>query len=127
MEKLKKHIHDDSNGLDYVLVGDYYIPDLQLPEESRPIGRWGRMHKAYLQEHRSGQYNDLLLSGKLWTYLADLNEQAEERLDLIIEQMKVAEGVTEELKARNQLEWVGRMNNIRNRAEEIINSELIYI
>ena len=76
MEELKKRIHDDSNGLDYVLVGDYYIPDLKLPEESRPIGRWGRMHKAFLQEHRPGQYNELLLSGKLWTYLADLNEQA---------------------------------------------------
>ena len=73
MEELKKRIHDDSNGLDYVLVGDYYIPDLKLPEESRTIGRWGRMHQVYLQEHRPGQYNELLLSGKLWTYLADLN------------------------------------------------------
>ena len=80
METLKKRIHDDSNGLDYVLVGDYYIPDLKLPEESRPIGRWGRMHKAHLQEHRPGQYNALLLSGKLWTYLADLNERAADRL-----------------------------------------------
>ena len=67
MEELKKRIHDDSNGLDYVLVGDYYIPDLKLPEESQPIGRWGRMHKAFLQEHRPGQYNALLLSEKLWT------------------------------------------------------------
>ena len=75
MEELKKRIHDDSNGLDYVLVGDYYIPDLKLPEESRTIGRWGRMHQVYLQEHRPGQYNELLLSGKLWTYLADLNGQ----------------------------------------------------
>ena len=76
MEALKKRIHDDSNGLDYVLVGDYYIPDLKLREKSRPIGRWGRMHREYLQEHRPGQYASLLLSGKLWTYLADLNEQA---------------------------------------------------
>ena len=106
MEELRNRIHDDSNGLDYILVGDYYIPDLKLPEESRPIGRWGRMHKAYLQEHRSGQYNDLLLSGKLWTYLADLNE---------------------ELKARDQLAWVGAMNSIRSRAEEIIRSEMIYV
>ena len=75
MAELKKRIHDDSNGLDYVLVGDYYMPDLRLPEESRPIGQWGRMHQVYLQEHRPGQYNELLLSGKLWTYLADLNEQ----------------------------------------------------
>lgn len=77
MEKLKKHIHDDSNGLDYVLVGDYYIPDLQLPEESRPIGRWGRMHREYLQEYCPDRYNELLLSGKLWTYLADLDEQVQ--------------------------------------------------
>ena len=103
MEKLKKHIHDDSNGLDYVLVGDYYIPDLQLPEESRPIGRWGRMHREYLQEYCPDRYNELLLSGKLWTYLADLDEQAQNRLDCIIAQIKETEGVTEELKAKDQL------------------------
>ncbi|MFR1547522.1 MAG: TnpV protein [Waltera sp.] len=125
MEKLKKHIHDDSNGLDYVLVGDYYIPDLQLPEESRPIGRWGRMHKAYLELYHPVRYNDLLLSGKLWTYLADLNEQAQDRLDCIIVQMKEAEGITEELKARDQMAWVGAMNSIRSRAEEIIRAEII--
>ena len=125
MEKLKERITE--NGIDYVLVGDYYIPDLKLPEEDRPIGRFGRLHREYLKQEHPARYSSLTLTGKLWTYLADLNEQAEERLDLIIEQMKAAEGVTEELKARNQLEWVGRMNNIRNRAEEIINSELIYI
>ena len=127
MEELKKRIHDDSNGLDYVLVGDYYMPDLRLPEESRPIGRWGRMHKAYLQEHRSGQYNDLLLSGKLWTYLADLNEQAADRLACIVSQMQEAEGVNEELKVRNWLCWVQSMNSIRSRAEEIICSEMIFV
>ena len=127
MEELRNRIHDDSSGLDYVLVGDYYIPDLKLPEESRPIGRWGRMHKAYLQEHRRGQYNELLLSGKLWTYLADLNEQAADRLAYIISQMQAAEGVTEELKARDQLAWVRAMNSIRSRAEEIIRSEMIYV
>ena len=127
MTELKLRIHDESNGLDYVLVGDYYIPDLKLPEESRPIGRWGRMHKAYLQEHRPGQYNELLLSGKLWTYLADLNEQAADRLAYIISQMQAAEGVTEELKARDQLAWVRAMNSIRSRAEEIIRSERIYV
>ena len=127
MEELKKRIHDDSNGLDYVLVGDYYIPDLKLPEESRPIGRWGRMHKAFLQEHRPGQYNELLLSGKLWTYLADLNEQADDRLACIISQMQAAEGVSEELKICDQLAWVGAMNRIRIRAEEIIRSEMIYV
>ena len=125
MEKLKKRITE--NGIDYILAGDYYIPDLKLPEENRPIGRYGRLHRDYLKQEHPARFSSLILTGKLWTYLADLNEQAEERLDLIIEQMKAAEGVTEELKARNQLEWVGRMNNIRNRAEEIINSELIYI
>ena len=125
MEKLKERITE--NGIDYILVGDYYIPDLKLPEENRPIGRDGRLHREYLKQEHPARYSSLILTGKLWTYLADLNEQAEERLDLIIEQMKSAEGVTEELKARNQLEWVGRMNNIRNRAEEIIKNELIYI
>lgn len=124
MKELKERITE--NGIDYILVGDYYIPDLKLPEENRSIGRYGRLHRDYLKEVHPGRYSSLILTGKLWTYLADLNEQAEERLDLIIEQMKTAEGVTEELKARNQLEWVGQMNNIRNRAEEIIKSELIY-
>ncbi len=124
MEELKERITE--NGIDYILIGDYYFPDLKLPEEDRPIGRYGQMHRDYLKEVHPGRYDALLLTGELWTYLADLNEQAEERLDIIIGQMKAAEGVTEELKARNQLEWVGRMNNIRNRAEEIIRSELIY-
>ena len=124
MEHLPKKIHQ--NGISYTLVGDYYIPDLELPEESRPIGRWGRMHKAFLQEHRPGQYNALLLSGKLWTYLADLNEQATERCSLIIEQMAEADGVTEAMKAENQMLWVQSMNSIRCRAEEIIKTELIY-
>ena len=125
MEKLKERITE--NGIDYILVGDYYIPDLKLPEENRPIGRYGRLHREYLKQEHPARYSSLILTGKLWTYLADLNEQEEERLDLIMEQMKTAEGVTEELKTQNQLEWVGRMNNIRSRAEEIINSELIYI
>lgn len=126
MEELKKRIHDDSNGLDYVLVGDYYIPDLKLPEENRPIGRWGRMHRDYLKRYRPALYSELLLSGSLWTYLADLNEQAQNRLDTIMEQMKAAEGITEELKAHEQMAWVRAVNNIRNRAEEIILSELVY-
>ena len=127
MDEMKKHIYDENNGLHYTLVGNYYVPDLKLPEENRPIGHYGRLHREYLKQEHPARYSSLILTGKLWTYLADLNEQAEERLDLIIEQMKAAEEVTEELKARNQLEWVGRMNNIRSRAEEIINSELIYI
>ena len=126
MEKLNKCIHDDSNGLDYVLAGDYYIPDLKLPEESRPIGRWGRIHRAFLKEHRPGRYNELLLSGTLWTYLADLNDQADDRLACIISQMQAAEGITEELKFRDPLAWVGAMNSIQSRAEEIILSEMVF-
>lgn len=125
MEKLPKYTHE--NGIDYVFIGDYYIPMLTLPEEDRSIGRWGRMHRDYLKECRPGYYCSLLLTGKLWTYLADLNEQAEERLDRIIRQMQEAEGVTEKLKADDQLEWVRRCNSIRNRAEEIIRAELIYV
>ena len=124
MEKLPKRITE--NGIDYVLAGDYYIPALRLTEESRPIGRWGRLHKAYLEEARPALYLSLLLSGNLWTYLADLNEQAAERCSLIIEQMKQAEGVTETMKADNQMLWVQSMNSIRNRAEEIIRQEMIY-
>ena len=126
MKELPERIHDETNGLDYVLVGDYYIPALRLTEESRPIGHWGRRRKAYLEEARPALYCSLLLSGKLWTHLADVDEQAQERLDLIMEQMKAAEGVTEELKARNQLAWVQHMNSIRSRAEEIIYAELVY-
>lgn len=126
MKELPERIHDDTNGLDYVLVGDYYIPALRLTEESRPIGHWGRRRKAYLEEARPALYCSLLLSGKPWTHLADVDEQAQERLDLIMEQMKAAEGVTEELKARNQLAWVQHMNSIRSRAEEIIYAELVY-
>ena len=114
------------NGIDYVLVGDYYIPDLKLPEENRPNGRWGRMHRDYIKEHKPFLYDDLVLTCQLWTYLADINEQAQSRLELIIEQMKKAESVTEELKRDNQWEWVRRTNSIRNRAEEIVLNELIY-
>ena len=112
--------------LEYIRSGDYFIPNLTLPEETRPIGKWGRMHREYLKEHKPIQYNCLLLSGKLWTYLADLNEQAQDRLEQMVHQMKMAEGVTEELKAADPMAWVGAMNNIRNRAEEIILRELVY-
>ena len=112
--------------MQYIRMGDYFIPDLELPEEPRPIGKWGRMRREYLKEHKPIQYNCLLLSGKLWTHLADLNEQAQDRLDRIIEQMKTAEGITEDLKANDPMAWVGAMNNIRNRAEEIILQELIF-
>ena len=111
--------------LTYIRCGDYYIPDIRLPEENRPIGRWGRMHRDYIKEHNPIRFNDLCLSGELWTYLADSNEQAQSRLELIIEQLKVAEGVTECMKATDQMAWVGAMNSIRNRAEEIVKKELI--
>ncbi len=127
MTEMQKRIYDENNGLWYELIGDYYIPVLVLSsEEQRPIGKWGRMHRDYLKEHRPILFNDLILSGQLWTYLADLNEQAQERLSLIIEQMKASEGVTEALKAADQMAWVGAMNSIRNRAEEIILREMIY-
>lgn len=127
MTELKKHIYDESNGLWYELIGDYYIPVLALTtEEQCSIGKWGRMHRDYLKEHRPILYNDLILSGQLWTYLADVNEQAQNRLEVIIDQMKASEGVTEELKAADQMAWVGAMNSIRNRAEEIILREMIY-
>ena len=123
---MKQRIYDERNGLWYSLCGDYYVPELAIPEENRSIGKWGRMHQDYLEQHHPIRFNDLALTGHLWTYLADLNEQAQERLSLIIEQMKVSEGVTEELKTTNQMAWVGAMNGIRNRAEEIILRELIY-
>jgi len=115
------------NGIDYILVGDYYIPDLKLPEEHRPIGKYGRMHREYLREVHPARLNTLILTGELWTYLADLNEQAQNLLDTIMEQMKAAEGVTEELKRTRQMEWVQRSNNIHNRAEEIVLHEMIYL
>ena len=126
MKALKKHISDEKNGLDYILIGDYYFPDLRLPEEARPIGRWGRIHKDYLEQYHTARYNDLLLPGKLWTYLADLNEQARKRMECMITQMKAADGVTEELKARDPMAWVGAMNGIRSRAEGSVLRELIY-
>ena len=114
------------NDMNYVLAGDYYIPDLKLPNEERTIGKYGRMHRDYLKEHSPMGFNDLVLEGQLWTYLADLNEQAQSRLQLIIRQMQEAESVNEELKVYDQLAWVRAMNSIHNRAEEIILRELVY-
>ena len=113
--------------INYIRVGDYYIPDLTLTEESLPIGRWGRMHRDYLRENKPIQYNCLLLSGRLWTYLADLDEQAQDRLERIIDQMKATEGITEALKASDPMVWVQRMNNIRSRVEEIVREELVFV
>ena len=110
----------------YTRSGDYLIPDLKLPEETRPIGKWGRMHREYLKECHPTQFNTLVLSGNLWTYLADLNEQAQRRMDTLIAQLKTAEGITEALKAADPIGWTQRMNNITARAEEIVREELIY-
>ena len=125
MEKLKERITE--NGIDYVLVGDYYIPDLKLPEEDRPIGRFGRLHREYLKQEHPAWYSSLILTGKLWTYLADLNEQAQQRTETLVSQMQAAEGVTEDLKATNPMAWAQRMNNIQARAEEVVREELIFV
>lgn len=129
MNELEKSIHDNANGLDYTLVNDYYLPNLTAtaPAEQHPAGRWGRLHKKYLEEHHPVRYNQLVLSGELSDYLAKLDTQVEEQLALIIRQMQESEGVTEALKAADQLEWVRRMNSIRSRAEEIIKTELIFV
>ena len=129
MTALKNTLHDSNNGLDYTMVNGYYLPNLTVaaPTEQHPTGRWGRLHKRYLKEHHPIRYNQLLLSGELGSYLAKLDKQSEEQLALIIRQMQEAEGVTEALKAADQLEWVRRMNSIRNRAEEIIKTELIFV
>ena len=124
---MEKHIYDNSNGLWYELHGDYYLPCLVIPEEEiHPIGIWGRKHQQYLREHRSMVYTDLVLSGRLYSYLADIDTQARNKLDLLVMQLAEKEGINEQLKARDQLAWVRTMNNIRNRAEEIVLKELIY-
>jgi len=112
----------------YMQVGDYLLPDLKLPqEEQQPIGVWGQRHRRYLKEHHRATYATLFTNGKLNSYLADINRQAEAMFLRLVKQMAEATGVTEQLKADRQMEWVRRMNNIRNRAMEIVNSELIYI
>ena len=128
MTTMKNSTHDNANGLDYTLVNDYYLPNLTAAAPAEhPTGRWGRLHKKYLEEHHPVRYNQLVLSGELGSYLSSLDKQADEQLSLIIRQMQDAEGVTEALKAENQLEWVRRMSSIRSRAEEIIQKELIFI
>ena len=129
MTTMKISIHHNANGLDYTLVNDHYLPNLTAaaPAEQHPTGRWDRLHKMYLKKQHPIRYNQLLLSGELSGYLAKLDKQAEEQLALTVRQMQEAEGVTEALKAGDQLEWVRRMNSIRNRAEEIIKTELIFV
>ena len=114
-------------GISYTLQGDYYLPDIALPnEEQQPVGLWGQRHLRYIKQHRKVLYTNLLTSGKLNSYLVDIDKQAEEMFSRLIKQMAEREGVTEALKAENQMEWVGRMNNIRSRATEIVNNDLIY-
>ena len=128
MTTLKNTLHDSNNGLDYTMVNGYYLPNLTVAAPAEhPTGRWGRLHKMYLKEQHPIRYNQLLLSGELSGYLAKLDKQAEEQLALTVQQMQESEGVTEALKAADQLEWVRRMNSICNRAEEIIKSELIFV
>ena len=124
---MEKVIYDESNGLWYELQGDYYIPCLKLPDEEQvEIGVWGMRHLEYIKHHRKGFYTSLLIGCNLNRYLADVNRQAEEMFDMLISQYKTTEGMTEKLKEENQMGWVARMNNIRSRAIEIVNDELIY-
>ena len=124
---MEKVIYDEKNGLWYELQGDYYIPCLKLPvEEQQPIGVWGQRHLRYIKQNRKVLYLNLLTSGKLNRYLADIDKQAEDMLARLVKQMTEREGVTEKLKADNQMKWVARMNNIRSRATEMINADLIY-
>ena len=123
---MEKHIYNEQTGINYTLQGDYYIPDLTLPdEEEQPIGLWGQRHLRCIKQHRKVLYLNLLTSGKLNRYLSDLDKQAEEMFSRLVKQMAEREGVTEQLKADNQMEWIARMNNIRSRATEIVNKNLI--
>lgn len=125
---MEKVIYDEKNGLWYELQGDYYIPCLKLLEEEQcPIGVWGQRHLQYIKQHRKVLYTNLLTSGKLNGYLADIDKQAEDMLFQLVKQMAEREAVTEQLKADNQMEWVARMNNIRSRTTEIVNKDLVFI
>ena len=122
---MKEKIYDARTGMEYALVGDYYLPALKLPR-TRPIGRWGMLHKSYLKLRKPAYYQSLLLSGKLDAVLVDVEEQSAERYEVLIEQLSRREHVSEKLKEENQMEWVRRMRNLENRAEEIVKAELIY-
>ena len=125
---MEKYIYDENNGLWYELQGDYYIPCLKLPDEEQvEIGAWGQRHLEYIKHHRKGFYTSLVLDCKLNRYLANINKQSKEMFNILIEQFKQAEGINEQLKADNQMEWVCKMNNMRDRINEIIYKELIYV
>ena len=122
---MDKYIYDESNGLWYELHGNYYLPCVTVPER-KPVGVWGRRYRKYLKEHRNTTYTAMMLAGTLDDHVAEIDQQAEDMLDRLIKQMTKQEGITEQLKARDQMEWVRRMNNIRNLAVEVVNNDLIY-
>ncbi len=124
---MEKHIYNEQTGISYTLQGDYYLPDLVLPgQEDKPIGLWGKRHLKHIKQHRKILYINLLTSGKLNCYLVDIDEQAEDMFFRLVKQMAEREGVTEQLKAENQMEWIARINNIRSRVTEIVNNDIIY-
>jgi hypothetical protein len=124
---MNKQFYDEKSGLWYELHGDYYLPCLALPEgEDKPVGVWGQRHLRFIREHRRSRYISLLTTGKINSYLADIDQQAEEMFLRLVEQMAGREGVTEKLKAEDQMAWVGRMNNIQAAAREVVNNDLIY-
>ena len=124
---MEKHIYDEKNGLSYTLYGDYYLPDLALNEEEPIYGKYGMLRKQFLKEHRSAKYQYLLLTGKLTEHLNQIDQESREQVEMLMEQMAEKQGVTEELKLRNQMKWVGLMNNIKTRAEEIVLKNLVYV
>ena len=124
--ELEKHYTNEQTGISYTLNGDFYLPDIKVPEENITLDKWGMMHKTYLEKHNKALFNLLLIKGKLYHHCAEVERQANEMFDLLIEQMKEAGGVTEELKEQDQLEWVQRMGNIQQRAREIVCNEIIY-
>lgn len=124
---MKKQIYDEKNGLSYTLHGDYYLPDLEINEEGPTYGKYGIMRKQFLKEHRSARYQYLVLTGKLTEHLNQVDKEAREKVEMLVEQMAEQWGVTEKLKMQDQMEWVGKMNNIRSRAVEIIDVELICV
>ena len=124
--ELKKHYTNEQTGISYTLHGDFYLPDIKVAEENITLGKWGMLHKSYLEKHKKALFNALLIKGKLYQHCAEVERQANEMYDLLVEQMKEAEGVTEQLKEQNQFEWVQKMNNIKQRGIDIVLNELIY-
>ena len=124
---MKKQIYDEKNGLSYTLHGDYYLPDLEINEEKPTYGKYGIMRKQFLKEHRSARYQYLVLTGKLTEHLNQVDKEAREKVEMVMEQMAEQWGVTDELKMQDQMEWVRRMNNIKNAAEEMVLLEMVYV